>query len=533
MNGASLCNSVLLHSHSLSRFHSSCSFASSSSSSYVYLNSPSFTTSTYISISHRIRQSFREVVEKRSNGFCSFAVNKRRSDNSKLIESENSIDDEEEEDDDEDWGEFDEEGEGDEDEDEGEFLPMDKMKKWLEKRPRGFGAGKKYETSIEDKLLEEIEQSWKAQAANLNKLKNDPLKSQQLKRDDNLIKGTGETQIGFRVRVTNLPKKKNVHRDLKAAFKEVSGVLSITPAVSGNKKTKDPVCKGFALVDFKSEIDANRFVEQFNGQRLGFGKVLKQIKCQVVEFSSNESESKEVYFDNGFQVQKLPYSGLEAVSSNADVIEEEDAFLDSGEDSDIEVDETEVEEDEQNPISSSSIEAPIELKGDSKPGVRSQKHVVKRETREPEESETPLVSFQANKSEEGVAETHLDDEIDMADVEEVVEENIEPLNSSMSSSEEKRIDRIRRLEEKLLGKEKLLSGGADSDQPEAKPARVEEKKKEKKKKKKKILVKGQAKKGSKIEIPGSSKRLKVKEKALLTGVLVKYAANAASTSSDE
>lgn len=73
-----------------------------------------------------------------------------------------------------------------------------------------------------------------------------------------LFIGTGETQIGFRVRVTNLPKKKNVHRDLKVAFKEASGVLNIAPAVTGNKKTKDPVCKGFALVDFKSEVDANR-----------------------------------------------------------------------------------------------------------------------------------------------------------------------------------------------------------------------------------------------------------------------------------
>lgn len=181
MNGASLCNSVLLHSHSLSRFQSSFSFKSSSSS--AYLISPSLTTSKYISISHRIRQSFRAVIERRSNGFCSFAVKKR---NSELMDD----DGEEEEDDDEDWGEFDEEDEGDEeDEDEGEFLPMDKMKKWLEKKPRGFGLGKKYETSIEDKLLDEIQQSWKAQAANLNKLKNDPLKSQQLKRDDNLIKG--------------------------------------------------------------------------------------------------------------------------------------------------------------------------------------------------------------------------------------------------------------------------------------------------------------------------------------------------------
>lgn len=100
---------------------------------------------------------------------------------------ESNDDGEEDDDEDEDWGEFDEEGEGEEDE--GEFLPMDKMKKWLERRPRGFGLGKKYETSIEDKLLDEIEQSWKAQAANLNKLKNDPLKSQQVKRDANLIKG--------------------------------------------------------------------------------------------------------------------------------------------------------------------------------------------------------------------------------------------------------------------------------------------------------------------------------------------------------
>lgn len=116
-------------------------------------------------------------------------MKKRRSGGSGLIEPESSLDDEEEEEDeDEDWDEFDVEAEGDEDEDEGELLPMEKMKKWLEKKPRGFGVGKKYETSIEDKLLDEIEQSWKAQAANLNKLKNDPLKP-NLKRDDNLIKG--------------------------------------------------------------------------------------------------------------------------------------------------------------------------------------------------------------------------------------------------------------------------------------------------------------------------------------------------------
>lgn len=260
-----------------------------------------------------------------------------------------------------------------------------------------------------------------------------------------------------------------------------------------------------------------RFVKQFTGQSLAFGKVIKQIKCQVVEFTSDESGSKEVYLDNGFKVQKLPYSGLEG-DSNADVVEEE-AFLSSGEESDdSEEDETEVEEDVQNHISSSIESPPVELRRDSETELKFEKQVVKGEIREHEELETRLVSFQANKSEEAVAETRLDDEqyeeavaetflddeLGGDDVEEVAEENLEPLNNLLSSSEENRVDRIRRLEQKLLGKEKLLGGGVGFDKPEAKPARVEGKKKEKKKKK--ILVKGQAKKSSKIEIPGSSKR---------------------------
>lgn len=265
-------------------------------------------------------------------------------------------------------------------------------------------------------------------------------------------------------------------------------------------------------------------MKQFSGQGLAFGKVIKQIKCQVVEFSSDESVSKEVYLDNGFKVQKLPYSGLEAVSNANDVVEEEEAFVDSLEESDDldeEVDELEVKEDEPNRISG-SVESPVELRRDSKTELKSQKKVVKREIREHEELETPLVSFHANKSEEAVAETllddeqseeavaetHSDDEVERADEEDVSEENLEPLNSSMSSSEENRVERIRMLEQKLLGKEKHLGGGAGFDKPEAKPARVEGKKNEKKKKKK-ILVKGQAKKGAKIEIPGSSKRYKM------------------------
>lgn len=65
---------------------------------------------------------------------------------------------------------------------------------------------------------------------------------------------------GVRVRVVNLPKKKNIHRDLSLAFKGVPGLISINPVVSGNKKTRDPICKGFAFVVFKSEEDASRYI---------------------------------------------------------------------------------------------------------------------------------------------------------------------------------------------------------------------------------------------------------------------------------
>lgn len=44
------------------------------------------------------------------------------------------------------------------------------------------------------------------------------------------------------------------------AFKEFPGIINISPAVLGNKKTRDPICKGFAFVDCKSEGDAIRYV---------------------------------------------------------------------------------------------------------------------------------------------------------------------------------------------------------------------------------------------------------------------------------
>jgi len=50
---------------------------------------------------------------------------------------------------------------------------------------------------------------------------------------------------GPSVRLGNLPKKKNIHRDLQVVFKGFNGIVNIRPAVSGNRKTRDPICKGF------------------------------------------------------------------------------------------------------------------------------------------------------------------------------------------------------------------------------------------------------------------------------------------------
>lgn len=63
---------------------------------------------------------------------------------------------------------------------------------------------------------------------------------------------------GVRVRVGNLPKKRNIQRDLQLAFKAFPGIIKIHPAITGSKKTRDPVCKGFAFLDLASQKAAER-----------------------------------------------------------------------------------------------------------------------------------------------------------------------------------------------------------------------------------------------------------------------------------
>ncbi|XP_023762640.1 uncharacterized protein LOC111911089 [Lactuca sativa] len=189
--------------------------------------------------------------------------------------------------------EFDEQFEEDdedevEDEDEEIFVPLKNMRQWTRNKPQGFGEGKEYDTSVEDKLLEELEQSRVAQLANVTNLKKNPEDGNPNSKKEKLLKQKVPEAIpnGTRVRLINLPKKKNIHRDLQAAFKPFSGIINIIPAVLGNEKTREPVCKGFAFVDFKSEKEANRFVDIISTEPITFGKVEKQIRCEIMKSTS-------------------------------------------------------------------------------------------------------------------------------------------------------------------------------------------------------------------------------------------------------
>ncbi|KAJ0960399.1 hypothetical protein J5N97_001761 [Dioscorea zingiberensis] len=171
---------------------------------------------------------------------------------------------------------------------------------WLQNKPAGFGEGKTYDTMVEDELLEEMERSRKALLASINKKKTQLKSGDRVKEQDSQIlsKANDVVPTGTRVRVWNLPRKKNIHRDLQLAFKGFQGILNISPAVIGNQKTRDPICKGFAFLDLESEEVANRFVQTYAKQNVIFGKVQKQIMCDIVNPHISMNYSGEQSSDN-------------------------------------------------------------------------------------------------------------------------------------------------------------------------------------------------------------------------------------------
>lgn len=224
--------------------------------------------------------SIRSLPWQKGTRVCIFAIKSEEKSGNNVVEMEN-LDDDEYDDDflvDEDDSV---DGDDDDEDDDEVIIPLRNMKKWLENKPSGFGVDKVYDTSVEDKLMEEIEQSKKAQLANINKLKNNPVKanSKQFQQDK-------DVQDGLRVRLVNLPKKMNIDKDLRVAFKGVPGIANIVPVVTGNKKTRNPICKGLAYIDFKSKDDAQRFVKMFSGQSISFGKIEKKIKCEMINLGS-------------------------------------------------------------------------------------------------------------------------------------------------------------------------------------------------------------------------------------------------------
>ncbi|CAM8885770.1 unnamed protein product [Rhodiola kirilowii] len=266
---------------------------------YISFHPSSLTPSSYKPNASASVLSNHKCLKDR-NGVRAFAAKKRRKDKVGVLERESFENDgyEFEED-------VNEDDDGDEDEEE-LLMPMEKMRQWLENRPAGFGQGKAYDTTVEDKLLDEMQQSRVAQLANINKLKHNPIPPGGGGGDKAPPKASEVvTPAGVRVRLLNLPKKKNIHRDLQLAFKEVPGIISISPAVTGTKKTRDPICKGYGFVYFKSEVHANRFIQIFATANIAFGKIQKQIKCELASPSSKD-DALDIPMTNTLAKSSLP-----------------------------------------------------------------------------------------------------------------------------------------------------------------------------------------------------------------------------------
>lgn len=88
-------------------------------------------------------------------------------------------------------------------------------------------------------------------------------------------------------------KKKNIHKDLNLAFHGFPGLVTINPVNSGTKKTRDPICKGFAFLKLESVEAATRFVDVYSSKSVLFGKVQKPIKCCIVEGHNSTDPSNQ------------------------------------------------------------------------------------------------------------------------------------------------------------------------------------------------------------------------------------------------
>lgn len=450
------------------------------------------------------------------------------------------------------------EGEDEDEDEEGMMVPFGKMKKWLEKKPRGFGEGKVYDTPIEDQLLDEMQ----AQVENATKLQNDAAKPNPQPKNN---KAADVVPAGFRVRLTNLPKKKNVHRDLSAAFKLVPGLLSVNPAVSGNKKTKDPICKGFAFVHFKSEKDATRFVETFSSQSITFGKVQKQIKCELVNSQgpdSDEEQSKTAprptaprlnalkpvtvnfiargpkpatdpapntstdnYTDPQLTVSTLGNQKVDSDLDDSSMDTLEGIVSDEYDGSDVEILGQELEDFVEN-LETSTVS---DIGGDyidPQPTVSALGD---------QKVDSDLDDFSLDTLEETVSDEYDGPDVEILGpelenfVENLKTSSVSDLNGGGSDS----IEELRIESESLADLSPSKQSVAKSKKEKVPRQKQAVKGKVEGSPKKKVTVKEKAAKVPKLVISGSSKRLKVKEKAVLNDVFSKYGLNPALASKED
>lgn len=407
--------------------------------------------------------------------------------------------------------------------------PLVDMEEWMRNRPSGFGVGKEYDLALEEKLLAEIEADKKAREA--AKLR---AKAGKGKITPKAKPKVTEAPAGIEVWVGNLPRKRKVERDLRAAFRNAAGLLHIRPIVEPeNEKTREPICRGFAFFTFATEDDAYDFVSRYNGEKVKFGKVEKKIACEVAKSESpwhpNPDGGSRV--SSAISVPKLQvrdtHSSKILVTKKSDrdlnivtdtPLVTSNSFVEQVED--VEVSETELramEEEIWDQFEDDDDRA-LDLELAEEESVVDDEDESAHPRSVVDEDEFPEPVVRVMNIDEGVSERKVRESLDV-DEEDYSVEKIKELEAKVREMEKKlqlsaqtEEERVELLEKRLLGKAKAAIAVSAS-------------KKEGEKKKVGAKKKSQAPKKTqkpKIGSLGSASRLKAKERSILTGVMSKY-----------
>ncbi|CAM6005837.1 unnamed protein product [Sphagnum balticum] len=347
------------------------------------------------------------------------------------------------------------------------------MEEWINNKPAGFG-NKVYDTALEEKLLAEIEHDKKSRLAAAMGLKENNGKANGKKSGK---AGKAIRAAGVEVWVGNLPRKKNVDRDLWAALRSVGGLLHVRPIVfAQNEKTREPLCKGYAFLTFKTDGDALDFVAKYHGTNITYGRVEKKLACEVAGSDSPWSPTKlttQTAVTAATGVPKLHVRDNEAAISLA--LPSTDTTQDSARISDS----------RNEPLDASVVP------------VNSHFDTASFETFDDEEDEEQLRA--------------LEDKIWM-------ERELKEKDAKLRQVAVVEQERIEMLEKRVLGKFKAIAAGTRAAKTKSEGASTGKKKGPK-------AVNRKTKSVKPMITLGSANRLKLKERKVLTDVMSKYAAD--------